>query len=106
MAKLFNRRRNRWRVNQRCHFFDVVDEESVKENLVGVLQSSQVDMSLEITVFLLKSFISADHLLVKGFYVRRQQPAQAKFSPLLLRESGAFVQQRSVQKIRPTRKIR
>src|ERR1700757_4065339 len=40
VAELFNRHRNRWRVNQRCHFFDVVDEESVKKNLVGVLEST------------------------------------------------------------------
>jgi hypothetical protein len=84
----------------------VVDEESVKENLVGVLQSSQVDMSLEIIVFSLKSLVSADGLLVKGFYLWRQKPLQAKSCPLLLRESGTFVQQRSVQEIRPTRKIR
>jgi len=62
-----------WRVNQRCHFFDVVDEESVKEDLVGVLQSSQVDMSLEIIVFFLKSLVSTDGLLIKGFYVWRQK---------------------------------
>ncbi len=92
MAKLFNRRRNRWRVDQRRHFFDVVDEKSVKESLVGVLQSSQVDMPLEIIVFFLKSLVSADHLLVKGFYVWWQKPLQAKSCPLLLRESSAFVQ--------------
>ena len=74
MAKLFNRQRNRWRVNERRHFFNMVEKESVKEDLVGVLQSSQVDMPLKIIVFFLKSLVRADHLLVKGFYLRRKKP--------------------------------
>ena len=63
-------------------------------------------MLLEVTVLFLKSLVSADHLLVKGFHLWRQKPLQAKSCPLLLRESSAFVQQRSVQEILRTRKIR
>jgi len=55
-TKLFNRLRKRWRVNQRCHFRDVVAEECVvKEDLRGVLQSSPRRLSLEIIVFFLKA---------------------------------------------------
>ena len=99
MAKLFNRQRNRWRVNQRRHFFNMVDDESVKEDLVSVLQSTQINMSLEIIVLFLEGLVSTDGLLIKGFYVWRQKPLQAKFCAFLLGKCRALIQGRSVEEI-------
>src|ERR1700689_3538649 len=62
-------------------------------------------MALQVAVFLLKSFVSADSLLVKGFDVGRQKPLQAKFCALFLGECGAFVQGRRVEQIHATRNV-
>jgi hypothetical protein len=62
-------------------------------------------MSLEIIVFCLEGLVSTDGLLIKGFYVWRQKPLQAKFRALLLGECGAFVQGRSVEEVHATRNI-
>jgi hypothetical protein len=62
-------------------------------------------MPLQLVVFTLEGLVSTDGLLIKGFYVWRQKPLQAKFCALLLGECGAFVQGRSVEEIHATRNI-
>jgi hypothetical protein len=62
-------------------------------------------MPLQVVVFSLEGLVSADGLLIKGFYVWRQKPLQAKFGALLLGECSAFVQGRSVEEIHATRSI-
>ena len=84
MAELLTRQRNRWRVNNRRHFFNVVEKKPVKEDLVRVLQGAQVDMPLQVVVFSLVGLISADDLLIKRLDLRRKKPVQAKFRALLL----------------------
>ena len=59
-------------------------------------------MSLQVGAFCLESLVSTDGLLIKGFYVWRQKPLQAKVCPLLLGECGALVQGRSVEEIHAT----
>ena len=106
VAELLTRQRNGWRVNDRRHFFDVVEKKSVEEDLVRVLQSAQVDMPLQVVVFSLVSLIGADDLLVKGLDMRRKKPVQAKFCALLFRESCAFVQTLPIEEIHAARNIR
>src|ERR1700722_9143548 len=62
-------------------------------------------MGFQGAVFSLEGLVSTDGLLIKGFYLWRQKPLQAKFCPLLLGERGALVQCRSVEEIRATRNI-
>ena len=49
-------------------------------------------MPLQVIVFSLEGLVSTDDLLIKGFYMWRKKPLQAKFCALLLGECGAFVQ--------------
>ena len=106
VAELLTCQRNDWRVDHRCHFFDVVEQKAVEEDFVRVLQSTQVDMPLEVVVLSLVSLIGAGDLLVKGFNMRRKEPMQAKFCAFLFGESCAFVQIVPVEKIRAVRNIR
>ena len=43
----------------------MAEEKSVKEHLVGVLQSTQIDVPLQVVLFSLVSFISANDLLLQ-----------------------------------------
>ena len=49
----------------RSHFFDVVEEEPVEEDPVGILQSGQIDMPLKLIVLPLVALIRPDALLIK-----------------------------------------
>jgi hypothetical protein len=84
----------------------VVEKKFVKEDLVGVLQSTQINVPLQVIVFLLVGFVSADNLLLKALDVRREKSVQAKLASLPSRESRTFVHSLAVEEIHPVRRIR
>jgi hypothetical protein len=49
--------------------------------------------------------VGVNHLLIKGFDVRRQKSVQSKRAPFVLRERCAFVQPLAVQEVHPARDI-
>jgi hypothetical protein len=83
----------------------VVEEKPVEEDFVGVLQSAQIYMSLEVVVLSLVGLIRTHQLLIEALDMRRQKPVQAKLAPFVLRERCAFVQPLAVQKIHAMRDI-
>jgi hypothetical protein len=56
----------------------VVEKEPVKEHLIRVLQSPQIDVPLEVVVLSLVSLVSAHDLLFQCFYMGRKKPEQTK----------------------------
>ena len=106
VAELLTCQRNRWRVDNRRHFRNVVEKKPVKEDLVCVLQSPQVDMPLQVVVFPLVGLISAHDLLIKRLDLRRKKTVQAKLGALRVAERRTFVQQRAIEEIHPARTVR
>jgi len=72
MTELLTRQRNRRRINDRGHLFNVVEKEPVKQDLVCVLEGSQVNMPFQVIRFSLKGFVCPSHLLIKSLYLRRK----------------------------------
>jgi hypothetical protein len=60
------------RVDDRHHLLHVVDEETVEQYLVGVLERPQVDVPLEIVGLPAVRLVGPDGLLVKRLDLRRQ----------------------------------
>jgi len=106
VTELLARQRDCWRVNNWRHFLDVIEKKRVEEYLVRVLQSSQVNVPLEVVVFSLVSLVSTYDLLVECLYVRRKKTEQTKKCALFLGESCAFIQQRCIEQIHPARNPR
>ncbi len=102
VAELLTGLRDHRRVDDGRHLLDVVEEEPVEEDFVGVLQGAQVDVPLEVVVFPTVGLVGADHLLIQALDLRRQQPVQAEPAPLALRECRALVQGRVVEEIDAT----
>ena len=92
MTELFAGQRNRRRIYQRRHFFNVVKKEFVEKNLVCVLESPQINVPLQVIGFSPESFIGAERLLIKCLCLRRKQAIEAKLRALLGAERRALVQ--------------
>src|SRR5690242_17965735 len=61
------------RVDDGKHFLDVVEEQAVEQNFVGVLELAQVDVALEIVRFAKKSLVGPKRLFLDGFHGGRQE---------------------------------
>jgi hypothetical protein len=84
----------------------VIEKEFVEEDLVRVLQSAQIDVSLEVIVFSLVGFISAHRLFFECLYIRWKKAVKAKRGALLLGERCTLVQRLLVEEIHPAWGIR
>src|SRR5262249_60030863 len=74
LTELLTRKRNRWRVNHRRHFIDVLENKSIEEDLVVVLQSAQINVALQIVLLSPVRVIRTQDLLLQRFDVWRKQP--------------------------------
>ena len=92
MTKLFAGQRNRRRIYQRRHFFNVIEKESIKKNFVCILERSQINVPFQVIWFSLESFIGAERLLIKCLCLRRKQAIETKLRALMGAERRAFVQ--------------
>ena len=105
VTELLTRQRNHRCVDHGSHFFNVVEEKPVEEDFVGILQSAQIDVSLQVVVFSLVGLIRTHHLLIKALDMWRQKSVQSKLAPFVLRERCAFVEPLAVQEIHAMRDI-
>jgi len=105
LAELFTRQGDDRCVNDRHHFIDVIEEESVKEDFVGVLKSSQVNVALQVIALSFEGSIRANDLLADVFDMRRKKTMETQISSLLVRKCRPFVQPWTVEEIRPAAKI-
>src|SRR6266851_3267776 len=76
LAELLAAQRHDWGVDDRGHLFDVVEKETIEENFVGVFESAEIDVALEIVIFALVGSIGAGDLLVECLDLRRQESVQ------------------------------
>src|SRR5208282_2734857 len=90
-------------VQDRQHLFDVVEEEAVEEDLVGVLERPQIDVSSQVGLVCPERLIRPAALLVERLDHRRQQSVEPERRALGLGERGALVQERSLEKVDPPR---
>ena len=100
VAELLARQSHDRRVDHRCHLLDVVEEQPVEEDLVRVLERAQVDVPLEVVGLSRVRFVSARHLLVERFDVRRQEALQSEVASLVLGERRALVHERQIEDFR------
>ena len=49
------------------HFFNVTEEQTVEEHLIGVLKLAEIDMALEIVRLEREGLIGADGLIIERF---------------------------------------
>ena len=103
VAELLARLPDGRRVQDRQHLFDVVEEEAVEEDLVGVLERPQVDVSSQVGLVCPERLIRPAALLVERLDYRRQQSVQPERLALGLGERGALVQERSLEQVDPPR---
>jgi hypothetical protein len=84
----------------------MIEQKTVEKDFVGILQSAQIDMPLQVVVLSFVGLVSANDLLFKALAVWREKSVQAKLPSLLLRERRAFVQELPVEEIHPAGNIR
>src|ERR1700757_2227241 len=106
MAELLTCQSNCWRVYDWGHFFDVVEKKPVEEDLVRVLQRTQVNVPLQVVSFSFVRLIGADDLFIKLFYLGWKKPVQAKFRTLIACKGCALVQNLPIEEIHAQRNIR
>ena len=87
-------------VDQRHRLLDVIEDEAVKQHLVAVLESGQVNVFLNVVRFAAERVERALQLLLDRKHPRRQQAAQAERVAFGLRKGRALVQQRIRQDLR------
>ena len=81
------------------HLFDVVQEQAVEENFIGVLKLAKIDITLQVVRLERESFIGADALFVERLDDGRQKAVEPKGFALVFREGRAFVQDRIVEQV-------
>jgi len=64
----------------------VIEEQAIEEDLVGVLERAQVNMTLEVFVLSLVGLVCARCLAVETLDLRRQKSVQAQGGTFLIRE--------------------
>jgi hypothetical protein len=79
----------------------VVEEKPVEEDLVGILESAQIDMSLEVIVLSLVGLVRATYLLTEVFDMRWKKTVQAKRASLLLCERRSLIHLLASEEIHP-----
>ncbi len=78
----------------------MLHDQVVVERLVVVLNRTQVDVPVQVTVALPVLTVGPFRLLFDGFHVLRQQPDQVELEPLLARKGVALVEQRHLEQSR------
>jgi hypothetical protein len=76
------------------HLLQVLGDEVVEEDLVGVLQLPQVDVPVEWLVVAEERRVGAVGLLLEGLHGGRQQPVETEFGAFWSAEGRALVEQR------------
>ena len=72
MAEFLAGQRNHRCVDDREHFFDVVEKQAIEKNLVGVLELAEINVALEIVVLAKIGFVSASGLFFDSFHDGRE----------------------------------
>src|SRR5262249_23166789 len=99
MAEFLAAESYRGRVDDRQHAGEIMQQQSVEQNLDAILQAAQKDVAFEIARQLPKGLHAPGNLLVKGCNMRREQPVQVESVSLLVGKSRSFVEQRIVQQL-------
>ena len=84
------------RVDDRHHLEEVVQQQAVEQGLVPVLELAEVDVPLDIRIFIFVGCIGALRLGRDRFNRRRQQAVQTEDLALIIRKGAAFVEKRLV----------
>src|SRR5712692_1389052 len=103
VAEFLARFRHDGRVNDRKHLLDMIEEQAIKEDFVGVLQLPKVNVPFEIVRLSKKGFVRPKGLFFDGLDRGREKAVQAKSLPFGQSESRALVQCRSFQKPVPAK---
>ena len=97
VAELLARQRHHRRIDHRSHFLDVLQQQRVEQDLIRVLQGSEINVPLEVFVLASIRLVGANQLLVERLDHRRQQPVQPKVTALGLRKGRPLVQSGTVE---------
>jgi len=101
MAKGLTSLADRRRVDEREHFFEVLGQHRIKERLVGILQSSQEDIAVEVAGELAHCLEAPRRLNFQGSDMGRQEPVEREGGPLFVGKSGPLVEHRVGEQRRP-----
>src|SRR6202034_3423621 len=87
------------RINDRHHLLDVLGQQRVKQGFVGILQTSEKGVLLDVGAQRTKRVVATHNLIVEFGNVRWQQSVKFELVALLLGKGRAFVEQGIVQKL-------
>ena len=93
VAELLAGQADRRRVDDRHHLGQVVQEQPVEQDLVGVLKLAEIDMPFEVGRLVPIGLVGTGRLLLQRLLVRRQQAEEAECTPFFRRERGPLVEQ-------------
>jgi hypothetical protein len=102
VAELLTPERDDRRVDDGHHLLHVVEEETVEQHLVPVLEGSKVDVALEVVGLPLERLVGPPDLLVEGLDLRRKESVETEDVALAVRERGTLVEERVVEKLPPS----
>jgi len=88
-----------WSVDDGQHLIDVVEEQAVEENFIGVLKLAKIDVALEVVGLERKGLVGANALIVERFDDGREKAIQAEEIALGFGEGSAFIERGIVEKI-------
>ena len=77
----------------------MIHDESVEKGLVGVLDTAQVDVAIEVGGLLLIGLVCAFDLLIQGFDFRGEQAVESVLGAFGLGEGGPLVEQGVVDEV-------
>ncbi len=88
---------DRRRIDDRHHLFDVAGQQRIEQGFVGILQTAQEDVALDVAAERAKSIEPALDLVVEFRDMRRQKAVQVERVAFVFGEGGALVEQRIVE---------
>jgi len=78
VAEFLAAKRDDGRIDDGQHFFNVTEEQTVEEHLIGVLKLAEIDMALKIVRLEREGLIGADGLIIERFDDGRKKAVEAK----------------------------
>ena len=99
VAKFLAAQRDDGRIDDGQHFLDVVEEQTIEEDFVGVLQLAKIDVAFEVVRLEGKSLMSAEALIVERFDDGRKKAVQVEGFALLVCKGGSLVERRIVEQV-------
>ena len=97
VAELLARLSHDRRVDDRHHLLDMVEQKTIEEDFIRILQLPQINVPFEVFGLALVRLVGPGRLFVQTLDVRRKQTMQAEMIAFLLREGRPLVDDLAIE---------